>query len=312
MERENEKIIACVGSAIVDCVVKGFGPKTAPLDGYSAGEIELKAGGEALNQSVAFSKLGVRPRTVCYFGNDEASLILSQKLTAVQADLSCVFRSDEGQTPVSVIFVDKDGSRKSVTRRSYYNFHPEADCHWMDGCSAISLCSLFRVPFEDPKALFQLLSEAKRRGLRVYADTKLPFTDKFSLDDFSESLPLIDFIFPNEKEAAFLTGREDPLEAASVFLRYGVSNVIVKLGERGCLCRSGRARIRLAGIKVDAVDSTGAGDAFNAGFITMREEGHGILESLRFANACGALATTKVGASEGLESREQAEALLRQ
>ena len=299
MEQKDKKLIACVGTAIVDCMVKGFGPKASSLSGYSAQSIELKPGGEALNQTVALSKLGMSPRTVCYFGNDETSLILSQVLSAANADLSCVFHTDE-KTPVSVIFVDKDGSRRSITRRAYYNFHPESDMHWMDGCSAISLCSLFRPPFDDPKALSKLLTEARQRGLTVYADTKLPLTDDFSLEAFSDSLPLIDYIFPNEKEAAFLSGREDPLEAAGVFLRMGVRNVVITLGERGCLYRSGRDRLRISGIPVEAVDTTGAGDCFIAGFITMREQGNGILESLRFANSCGAKATTRIGATEGL------------
>ena len=192
-----------------------------------------------------------------------------------------------------------------MTRRTAYRFHPEADMRWMEGCSAVSLCSLFRAPFDDPKGLLAVLHEAKGRGLTIYADTKLPYQEAFSLDDFGDCLPLIDYIFPNEKEAAFLSGREDPLEAADVFLRYGVHHVIVKLGERGCLYRSGQALLKLSALPVEAVDSTGAGDSFIAGFITMREEGAGILESLRFANACGAMAATKVGASEGIESREQ-------
>ncbi|MBR3403916.1 MAG: carbohydrate kinase family protein [Firmicutes bacterium] len=305
MEQRSKKVIACAGTAIVDCLVKGYSSIPASKTNYGAERIELKAGGEAVNQSVALSKLGLLPRTVCFLGNDEASGILSGTLSAAGADLSYVSRPEGVQTPVSVIFVNKDGSRRSVTRRTAYRFHPEADMRWMEGCSAVSLCSLFRAPFDDPKGLLAVLHEAKGRGLTIYADTKLPYQEAFSLDDFGDCLPLIDYIFPNEKEAAFLSGREDPLEAADVFLRYGVHHVIVKLGERGCLYRSGQALLKLSALPVEAVDSTGAGDSFIAGFITMREEGAGILESLRFANACGAMAATKVGASEGIESREQ-------
>ena len=311
MNEYGKKPIACVGTAIVDCVVMGFDAKSVSASGFSAASVELQAGGEALNQSVALRKLGMTPRPVCFFGNDEAALILSSTLEKVQTDLSYVTRPKDGKTPVSIILVDGKGERKSVVTRTGTDFHPEEDLSWMDGCSAISLCSLFRPPFTDSKALLRILTEAKKRDLCVYADTKLPSGKPLKLVDFSEVLPLIDFIFPNEAEAAYYTGCEDPAEAAKVFLRYGVKNVVIKLGSKGCHFRSAEAAVRVKGIPVEAVDSTGAGDSFAAGFITMREEGHGILEALRFANACGAAAATTAGASEGLRDREQVQELLK-
>ena len=304
--------VACVGSAIVDCIITGFDPQPVSASGYAARNVELQPGGEAVNQSVALAKLGMKPRTVCYLGNDAASALLRQTLSDVQADLSFVTHTDTVSAPVAVMFVDENGDRKSVTRRTYYNFHPETDLHWMDGCSAISLCSLFRAPFTDPEAVFRIVSEAKARGLLVYADTKLPIAEELRLHGLRDALPFIDVIFPNEKEAAFYSGREDPAEAAEVFLSYGVKNVIVKLGERGCLFRSASEMIRIPGLSVDAVDATGAGDNFIAGFVTFQAEGHSVEESLRFANACGAISTTLVGSSSALKDRTQVLAFLEQ
>ena len=306
MDLNTGKTIALVGSAIVDCMIMGFDPKPVSAAGFVAESVSLKPGGEAVNQAVTLAKLGLRPRAVCFLGNDDASRILSGELEKYHVDLSYVVRPEGQRTPVTVMFVDEDGDRKSITNHTHwYNFHPEADMRWMDGCSAISLCSLFRTPFNDPEVVFQVVSEAKRRGLRVYADTKLPNANKLSLEDLRDSLPLIDVITPNESEAAYYSGKNDPEDMADGFLRFGVKTVIVKLGGNGCLLKNAEETIRLPGLPVNAIDATGAGDNFGAGFLTMKEEGLSDEEALRFANACGAIASTKVGATAGIESRGQ-------
>jgi sugar/nucleoside kinase (ribokinase family) len=92
---------------------------------------------------------------------------------------------------------------------------------------------------------------------------------------------------------------------AEVFLAYGVRNVIIKLGSRGCYFRNAEEALSLPPLPVDAVDSTGAGDCFMAGFASEILRGSSHKEALRFANACGAICTTAVGAGAALKSREQ-------
>ena len=96
-----------------------------------------------------------------------------------------------------------------------------------------------------------------------------------------------------------------PEGMADVFLSFGVRNVIVKLGKRGCFLKNRDLNIRLPGIPVRAVDSTGAGDCFLAGFASELLRGSGVQAALCFANACGALCATAVGAGGALQSREQ-------
>ena len=92
---------------------------------------------------------------------------------------------------------------------------------------------------------------------------------------------------------------------ADVFLKAGVRHVIIKLGAEGCLLKGGSIRLRLPAFPVKAVDTTGAGDQFLAGFVSEVLRGSSLPEALRFANACGALCTTAVGAGTALKSREQ-------
>ncbi|MBQ2669404.1 MAG: bifunctional hydroxymethylpyrimidine kinase/phosphomethylpyrimidine kinase, partial [Clostridia bacterium] len=139
----------------------------------------------------------------------------------------------------------------------------------------------------------------------VIADTKLPNFRFLTLEDVRDSLPLIDYITPNEDEARYFTGKEDPEEMAEVLLEYGVRNVIVKLGSKGCFFRSGDKKIRLEAFPIDAVDATGAGDNFVAGFCSELLRGSEAEIALRFASACGAICTTAVGAGTALRNREQ-------
>ena len=115
----------------------------------------------------------------------------------------------------------------------------------------------------------------------------------------------MDYITPNEDEARFFTGKDDPEAMADVFLDYGVRNVIVKLGSNGCLLKNAEETCVLPGYRIQAADATGAGDNFAAGFISEILRGKSNKKALRFANACGAICTTAVGASAALQNRQQ-------
>ena len=92
---------------------------------------------------------------------------------------------------------------------------------------------------------------------------------------------------------------------AQVFLDYGVKNVIVKLGAKGCYFRGAEGSFSLPPCEIRAVDATGAGDNFVAGFACELLHGSSTEAALRFANACGAICTTAVGAATALKSRDQ-------
>ena len=150
-----------------------------------------------------------------------------------------------------------------------------------------------------------VLRAAKAQGLLVIADTKLPNFRFLTLEDLADLLPLIDYITPNEDEARYYTGRQAPEEMTQVFLDYGVKNVIVKLGAKGCYFRGAEGSFSLPPCEIRAVDATGAGDNFVAGFACELLHGSSTEAALRFANACGAICTTAVGAATALKSRDQ-------
>lgn len=303
--------LMCIGTALVDSIIRGFDPEPVSVSGFRAESGSLNVGGEAVNEAMAAARLGTRTGILCSLGEDEAGEMIVSALRRCGVDTGRIVRTGQHPTPVTTMFVNTDGTRKSITNGAHrYNFHPERLTARFTDARAIILGSLFRAPFDDPAIIGAVLRAAKAAGQLVFADTKLPNFRFLRLDELRDSLPLIDYITPNEDEARYYTGKEQPEEMADVFLGYGVKNVIIKLGGKGCFFRNAAGSLFLPACAIKAVDATGAGDNFVAGFASELLRGASDAEALRFANACGAICTTAVGAGTALRSREQVLAFL--
>ena len=309
MERQTDLI--CIGMALVDSIIKGFDPHPVSASGYRAVSGSLNAGGEAVNEAMAAAKLGLKTGILCALGEDTAGDMIVDSLQRSGVEVGRIVRSKENPTPVTTMFVNEDGTRKSITNRAHrYNFHPERFPARFTDARALILGSLFRAPFDDPEIIYSVLSSAKAAEQTVFADTKLPNFRFLKLEDIRDSLPLIDYMTPNEDEARYFSGKETPEEMADVFLSCGVRSVIIKLGGKGCYFRNADQSVFLPACRIRALDATGAGDNFVAGFASEILRGASDADALRFANACGAICTTAVGAGTALQNREQVLAFL--
>src|SRR3990172_8959236 len=127
--------------------------------------------------------------------------------------------------------------------------------------------------------------------------------------------PLVDLLTPNETEAAALTGirvkgRDSAEKAGAQLRKMGCRDVIVTRGARGCLWVGTDGARHFPAFSVLAIDSTGAGDAFNGALAVALAEGRSLQEAIPFANAAGGLTTTRRGAQESLPDRAAIDALL--
>ena len=296
----------CIGMALVDSIIKGFDPHPVSASGYRAASGSLNVGGEAVNEAMAAAKLGLETGILCSLGEDDAGDMIIGALRRCGVDTARVLRSSEHQTPVTTMFVHEDGTRRSITNSAHrYNFHPENAVSRFSDARALILGSLFRAPFDEPAVILTVLRAAKEAGQLVFADTKMPNFRFLTLEDVRDALPDIDYITPNEDEARYYSGKETPEEMADAFLSRGVRNVIIKLGSRGCFFKNREGSFSLPACEIRAVDATGAGDNFVAGFASEILRGASNADALRFANACGAICTTAVGAGTALRDREQ-------
>jgi ribokinase len=130
-----------------------------------------------------------------------------------------------------------------------------------------------------------------------------------------ELLSLIDVLIPNESETALLTrlpvGGQAEIESAAMALReLGVDTVVLTLGARGALLVGEGEKELVSAFEVTPVDTTAAGDAFVGGFAVALAEGRSLTDAVRWGNASGALATTKLGAQPSLPARRAVEALI--
>lgn len=147
-----------------------------------------------------------------------------------------------------------------------------------------------------------LFCEARKKGLTTSLDTN---DDPEGLwgDDLGAVLRHVDIFFPNEREAKRIA-KTDGLERAIADLSERAGMVVVKLGSQGAVARKGTAEWRSAGVPVNAVDTVGAGDSFDAGFIHRYLQGGGVEECLRYANLAGAYSTTRDGGTEAYRDRD--------
>jgi sugar/nucleoside kinase (ribokinase family) len=157
--------------------------------------------------------------------------------------------------------------------------------------------------------LAALYRAAKEAGLTTSLDSGWDPEERWGQDVF-DVLPMVDLFVPNEAEALHLTGVGKAGRAAVVLSRYA-KNVAIKQGKKGALARSGNQAWEAPAFAVDAVDTTGAGDAFNAGLIYAHViEGRTFPDAVRFANACGAIAVTTIGGATARPSAARVDAFI--
>ncbi len=293
------------GQALVDCIFFGMEEKSQRVE-----SITLAPGGEAYNGAVNFSRLGGRALLHCGLGRDVPGRLLETGAREAGVDLRAVVYREDAATPISGLFVDPDGERKSYVSRAndLPFFRPT-----LGGLSvaAATMSSLFRPPFLDPEICLSFARQVKESGALLLADTKMPRGADPGLSDYRALFSLLDFITPNETEAAYYTGYSDPRSSARALRELGVGTVIVKLGEKGCyvLPEAGEDFF-LPAIPGPVVDGIGAGDSFSAGLLLRLLEGAPLREACRFATACASLTVAHRGATGGIQSRRQVEEYL--
>jgi sugar/nucleoside kinase (ribokinase family) len=154
-----------------------------------------------------------------------------------------------------------------------------------------------------------LFARVRRAGLTTSLDTGFDPSGRWD-GGLRETLRETDLFFPNEVELEALTGCADPAEGLRK-LDGERTRVVAKLGKEGAMTLDGGTVVRVPAYPVEAVDTTGAGDSFNAGFLHLWLAGAPLVDCLRLGAACGALSTRGLGGTAAQPTLEEAEALVR-
>jgi sugar/nucleoside kinase (ribokinase family) len=168
------------------------------------------------------------------------------------------------------------------------------------------------LPALDEVELAAGLARARARGAVVILDVVAPSGARPSIETLRPLLEQTDYFVPNHDEARAITGEDDPRQQARLLAELGAGTVMIKLGERGLHVLAGSESFDLGAATVEAVDPSGAGDAFAAGLALGILEEWPVERTAQFASVLGASACTALGCADGVFTREQAEAFLRE
>ncbi|MBH0082673.1 carbohydrate kinase family protein [Salinibacterium sp. SWN167] len=278
--------VLVVGDANIDLVVRGdvvprFGQVEQLLEHAS-----LVLGGSACIMASGLAQLGVPTSVVAVIGDDEFGGIMRDSLVSAGVDVSAVHVDPQVPTGISVILSTADdrailtlpGTVPLLTSAHVLAAVESSQAHW------VHFASPFLMP-EFTAGLPALLAELKAQGIRTSLDTNWDPADEWA--GLGEVLPLIDVLLPNRAELDAITAAVGEIEC----------RVVVKDGAAGGWSRSpDGTTVRAPGIRLDVVDTTGAGDSFDAGYLAA--VAHGVADEqtrVRWAAVAGSLSTRASG-----------------
>lgn len=274
-----------IGFANIDLIYSGLKSLPAKGEEVYAKAFGMHLGGGIPATLINTSRLGIPSRVVTFIGHDYFSDFVRQEFARYPAEVIDLYEGDGMPVTLSSTMVC-DNDRTFLSYRDPVEITPqirEKALHYLRGAKVVDMHEGF----------LDVYRTLKEEGTIHIFDTG--WEDDLSIDKYREYLELADYYVPNQKEALKITG-ESTVEGAAECLSQFFSDVIIKLDKDGCLLKN------KSGIKVippmegvEAVDATGAGDAFLSGFIYGVYKGYPVEECLRFGNITGGHCVQGIG-----------------
>ena len=289
--------VVAVGNMVVDYPV-------GPLAGLPAwgtlaqvpSRMEPRVGGNGAIFGIAAGRLGLSCGLIGKVGHDGAGDWLLERLRNEGVDTSTVRRGARG-TSATVALVRQDGERAFLHYPGSNATLKAADLKRIPRCRWFHFSAMFLLPSLSARAVGKALEAAKKAGAVTSLDVAWDPSGQW---DVGDCLASVDYFMPNVDEAAAIAGKKEPADAARELARMGARNVVIKLGPRGSLVLSGDREPFLApGFKVEAANSTGAGDTFDAAFVYAVLHGMEPGRAALLSNAAGAMRATGDSPTEG-------------
>jgi sugar/nucleoside kinase (ribokinase family) len=286
--------ILIIGDVMLDVIVKPSGPIVLGSDRQA--RIETHAGGSAANQAAWVAHFGGEVTFVAKVGLND---VASHQATFVNSGVTPFLAVDESAiTGVLVTLVDPDGQRSFLTDRAANQNLDIEDLpdSILEGVAILHLSGYSFFSTRSRAAVSDIVTRAKERGILITVDPgSAGFLAEGNRAEFFEWTKDASICFPNNDEARVLAGSEQPDVQRRVLNRH-YPLVVIKRGELGAeACVDGEVRLHVAAPKVEVVDTTGAGDAFLAGFLTAVSKKQTLEAALRAAIQAGSNATKSFG-----------------
>jgi len=263
--------------------------------------IEEHPGGSAANTIVGLSRLSAKTGYIGKITDDDAGRIIFKDLLNENIDIKGIIKESKGRgrSGVAEVFVDKKGGRSIIVDPGVNDFIKisEIDLDYVEKFKIIHLTSFVSILSKDS-------FEAQKNLLKLVSNPIVSFDPGFlyaerGLDEMTDFLRSTDILFINEREIMVLTNEKNFESACNVLSGY-VDTLVVKLGDRGCFVKRNDKEFFSKPFSVNVVDTTGAGDAFNSGFLYGILNERSIEDCARMGNKVASLSITKSGARDGL------------
>lgn len=301
----------CIGAAIVDIPLQPVSRDMFEIESLPLQQICMTIGGDAINEATIMSRLGHKIGLMSMVGKDAVGNFILEHCEKNGIDYSGIKVVEGVDTSINIGLVTADGERTFVTNRNgslWKMTIDHVDLSKIAEARLLSFASIFNNPLLDCKAMVQIFKEAKKNDMIICADMIKARLGE-TLDDIREALGYVDYFFPNYDEACMMTSESDLEKIADKFLACGIKHVVIKTGKKGCYIKSRNGKVlevpAMQGIT--AIDTIGAGDNFASGFITAILEGKSLKECAEFANVTASISVQSIGATTGVQRREQVE-----
>ena len=305
--------IVCVGIVVVDALgkpVKKF-PEKGNL--VIVENLTLATGGCATNTGIGLKRLGADTAVIGKVGDDAFGKYVVGHLRDNGVDVSGIRIDSKVSTSFTYVAIFEDGERAFFHTYGCSGVFDirDIDMNIVKGAKIIHIAGSYVMPTFDGPQTTEFLAAAKKHGLKTSLDTVC--TDQ--VDDWlgliEHSLSHIDYFLPSLIEARNISGLQKPEDITKFFLDKGVGMIALKMGLDGVYVASPDEAFHMPIYKVKTVDSTGAGDAFAAGFLRGILEGWSLAESARLGNAAAAFCVQAIGCTTGIKSFEETTAFQR-
>jgi sugar/nucleoside kinase (ribokinase family) len=267
--------------------------------------------GWAANTGIGLQKLGVPTTVEGKVGRDGFGDFVRDTLESHELDARGVVRDEKVSTSATMVMVSADGERSFVHYTGANAAYTADDVNWdlIAEAELLHIAGHFLMPMFDGAPCASVLKRAKEMGIKTSLDTAWDATGRW-METLRPTLPYIDYFVPSYSEARRCVadlgpGRDSPEAVARAFQDEGVGVVALKMGEAGSYIRAGEDEWKIPAYRVQAVDATGAGDAFAAGFLAGVMHGFDFEQTGKLANATGACCVTEMGTVAGVRSLDE-------